>query len=58
MIVNSPYSGRELRLGETMDQLLHPEPVRHQLGDRDEGETVLRRESLELRTPRARAHPD
>ncbi len=45
--------GRQFRLGETMNQLLHPEPVGHQLGDRDKCETVLLRESLELRPPSA-----
>ena len=52
-----PYAelGREPRFGNAMNESLGLEAIRDELRDGDEREVVLRRELLELRTPRSRA---
>src|SRR5687768_14170112 len=50
-----PGLGGESRFGNAMHQTLGLKPVRDELRDGDEGETVFMRETIELRPPRARA---
>ena len=47
--------GGEPRLGDAVDQLLGLQPIRDQLGHRDEREVVLLGDRLQLGTPRHRA---